>query len=98
MEEDKKKAIQEARARLAEKCKDVRTGGPGTQRRKFKAVHKGGASDTKLEAVMKKFNTQPIPDITEVNFFTKDHKVISFQKPQGSIVLIQFTHPSKPRL
>lgn len=87
--EAKQKSIQEARERLAEKFKDVRTGGAGSQRRKFKAAPKGGASDTKLDAVMKKFNTQEIPEITEVNFFTKDHKVINFQKPKGSLCSAQ---------
>lgn len=93
--EAKQKSIQEAKERLAEKFKDVRTGGAGSQRRKFKAAPKSGASDSKLEAVMKKFNTQEIPEITEVNFFTKDNKVINFQKPKGIICLRQSTLPSR---
>ena len=98
MEADaKQKSIQEARQRLAEKFKDVRTGGAGSQRRKFKAAPKGGASDTKLDAVMKKFNTQEIPEITEVNFFTKDNKVINFQKPKGSLRSAQSTPRSRPK-
>jgi hypothetical protein len=80
--EAKQKQIEEARAKLAEKYAGVRVGGAGTQRRKFKAAPKAAVSDSKLESVMKKFNTQPIPDIAEVNMFTKDLKVISFQRPQ----------------
>lgn len=80
----KLKSIAEAREKLKEKYAGVRTGGVGTQRRKFKTTHKAGMSDHKLEGVMKKFNTQPIPDIAEVNMFTKDNKVISFQRPQGN--------------
>jgi hypothetical protein len=80
---DSQQKINEARERLKEKYAGVRTGGEGSQRRKFKATHKTAMSDSKLEGVMKKFNTQPIPDIAEVNMFTKDHKVISFQRPQG---------------
>jgi nascent polypeptide-associated complex subunit beta len=77
----KQKQIMEARAKLAEKYANVRIGGEGSARRKFKATHKTAMNDTKLDAVMKKFNTQPIPDIAEVNLFTKDLKVISFQRP-----------------
>lgn len=80
--EDKKKQIEERRAQLAEKYAGVRLGGSGSQRRKFKSTHKAPMSDAKLDSVMKKFNTQPIPDIAEVNMFTKDQKIISFQKPQ----------------
>lgn len=83
--EDKQKQIQEAKDRLAERFANVRTGGAGSQRRKFKSTHKAAMSDSKLEGVMKKFNTQPIPEIAEVNMFTKDGKVISFQKPQGNL-------------
>lgn len=79
--------IQEARDKLKEKYANVRLGGPGSQRRKHKSTHKSAMSDHKLEGVMKKFNTQPIPDIAEVNMFTKDNKVISFQRPQGKLDL-----------
>jgi nascent polypeptide-associated complex subunit beta len=81
--DSKQQQIQEARDKLKEKYANVRTGGVGTQRRKHKSTHKSAMSDAKLEGVMKKFNTQPIPDIAEVNMFTKDNKVISFQRPQG---------------
>ena len=81
--EEKQKQIMEARAKLAEKYASVRIGGEGSARRKFKAAPKSNVSDSKLDSVMKKFNTQPIPDIAEVNMFTKDLKVISFQRPSG---------------
>lgn len=95
---DNNQKIMEAREKLKEKYAGVRTGGAGSQRRKFKSTHKSAMSDSKLEGVMKKFNTQPIPDIAEVNMFTKDHKVISFQKPQGRLSLRQFMPHSRPRL
>ena len=47
------------------------------------STHKSAMSDAKLEGVMKKFKTQPIPDIAEVNMFTKDNKIISLRRPQG---------------
>lgn len=97
MEDDKQKKIQEARQKLSEKFAGVRTGGKGTQRRKFKATHKSGMSDSKLESVMKKFNTQPIPDIAEVNMFTSDSQVISFNRPNGRRLVTQSTHLSRPR-
>jgi hypothetical protein len=83
-EQQKKTNVEEARARLAEKYQNAKIGGVGTMRRKHKAVHKPSMTDAKLEAVMKKFNTQPIPDIAEVNMFTTDAKVISFSKPTGT--------------
>jgi hypothetical protein len=86
-EQQKKTNIEEARARLAEKYQSAKIGGVGTMRRKHKAVHKPSMTDAKLEAVMKKFNTQPIPDIAEVNMFTTDAKVISFSKPTGTSIL-----------
>jgi hypothetical protein len=81
--DSKNQKIMEAREKLKEKYAGVQLGGAGSQRRKFKSTHKSAMSDSKLEGVMKKFNTQPIPEISEVNMFTKDHKVISFNKPQG---------------
>lgn len=99
MNDDKQQKILEARAKLADKFAGVRIGGEGTQRRKYKSTHKTTLNDTKLEGVMKKFNTQPIPDFAEVNMFTKDHKVINFQKPQGTFrsLIYQFTVLSRPR-
>ena len=96
--EDNKKKIEEARAKLHEKYASVRTGGPGSQRRKHKVAHKTNVSDAKLDGVMKKFNTQPIPDIAEVNMFTKDNKVICFKQPQGNRSLTKSMLLSKPKL
>ena len=80
----KQKEMQEARERMKEKFSGARTGGEGTARRKFKTTHKTAMNDSKLDGIMKKFNTQPVPQISEVNMFTKDGKVITFNKPQGN--------------
>ncbi|KAJ5640764.1 Nascent polypeptide-associated complex subunit beta [Penicillium herquei] len=57
--------------------------GKGTPRRKVKKVHKtSGADDKKLQAVLKKMNTQPIQGIEEVNMFKEDGNVIHFANPR----------------
>jgi nascent polypeptide-associated complex subunit beta len=62
----------------------VRIGGKGTPRRKVKKVHKAvGADDKRLQSTLKKFNTQTIPGIEEVNMFKADGRVLHFQAPKG---------------
>jgi nascent polypeptide-associated complex subunit beta len=64
----------------------VRIGGKGTPRRKMKKVHKPvGADDKKLQASLKKLNSQTIPGIQEVNMFKTDGRVIHFADPKGSV-------------
>ena len=76
----------------AEKLKQlqsqVRTGGKGTPRRKVKKVQKPVLGDEqKLEAALKKLNTQPISGVEEVNMFRKDGKIVHFPKPQGILLM-----------
>ena len=50
----------------------------------MKKVHKSaGADDKKLQTTLKKMNTQPIPQIEEVNMFKEDGNVIHFKAPRG---------------
>ena len=72
-----------ARERLRAKFGDVRTGGKGSVRRKYKAPHKvTAADDKKLDAVLKKLGTTPIPAVEEVNLFKADGQVIHFVAPK----------------
>ncbi|KAH8661915.1 nascent polypeptide-associated complex subunit beta, partial [Xylariales sp. PMI_506] len=58
-------------------------GGKGTPRHKQKrAVARGGNDDKKLQATLKKLNTQPIQAIEEVNMFKSDGNVIHFSAPK----------------
>lgn len=76
--------VLEARARLAERLGDARTGGKGTQRRKKKVVHKTEVKDDKkLKSIIKKFGVQPFQEIDEVNMFRDDNTVLHFEKPEG---------------
>ena len=70
-------------ARLAEQ---VRTGGPGSVRRKRKAVHKNVTVDEKkLKASLKRLGVNDIPGIEEVNLFKEDGTVIHFVNPKGML-------------
>lgn len=61
----------------------ARTGGKGTPRRKqTRAPARSGADDKKLQASLKKLNTQPIQAIEEVNMFKSDGNVIHFAAPK----------------
>jgi nascent polypeptide-associated complex subunit beta len=71
--------------KLAKLQSQVRIGGKGTARRKVKKVHKVAAVDDKrLQAALKKFNTQQIPQIEEVNMFKSDGRVLHFSQPKGT--------------
>ncbi|KAL2209047.1 putative transcription factor BTF3a [Sarocladium strictum] len=62
---------------------NVWTGGKGTPRRKAKrAPARSGTDDRKLQAALKKLNTQPIQAIEEVNMFKEDGNVIHFANPK----------------
>jgi hypothetical protein len=69
--------------------------GKGTPRRKIKSKPKNSqADDRKLQAALKKLNTQPIQAIEEVNMFKSDGNVIHFAAPKGTYSLIstQYRH------
>ncbi|PTB45301.1 hypothetical protein M441DRAFT_23539 [Trichoderma asperellum CBS 433.97] len=56
---------------------------PGTPRRPAKrAPARSNADDKKLQAQLKKLNTQPIQAIEEVNMFKSDGNVIHFAAPK----------------
>ncbi|KAF2965969.1 hypothetical protein GQX73_g7606 [Xylaria multiplex] len=61
----------------------ARTGGKGTPRHKQKRnVPRSANDDKKLQATLKKLNTQPIQAIEEVNMFKSDGNVIHFSAPK----------------
>jgi nascent polypeptide-associated complex subunit beta len=58
--------------------------GKGTPRRPVKrAPARSNNDDKKLQANLKKLNTQPIQAIEEVNMFKSDGNVIHFAAPKG---------------
>ena len=70
--------------KLARLAAAVRTGGPGSVRRKKKAVHKNAtADDKKLQSTLKRLGVNNIPGIEEVNLFKDDGSVIHFSNPKG---------------
>lgn len=70
--------INEARKKLKEKFGNVEK--VGGMKRKHKAEHKAqGGSDKRVKEVVKKLGAQPLPDISEINLFTDDNKVIQFK-------------------
>ena len=73
-----------ARDKLEQKFKgqNPRLGGKGTMKRKNKKQSKSsGVEDKKCKELVKKLNAQPLPEISEMNFFTKDQKIIQFKNP-----------------
>src|SRR3989338_6986563 len=71
----------------AEKLKrlqtQVRTGGPGSMRRKKKVVRKNkNADDSKLQQSFKKLGLSQLPGIEEVNLFKEDGTVIHITNPK----------------
>lgn len=58
-------------------------GGKGTPRRKVKKSQKNSeVDDVKLQAALKKLDAQVIPQVSEVNMFQDDGKVLHFKRPQ----------------
>ena len=77
--------VLEARKKLAEKFggSSTRLGGKGTMKRKHKVVHKsGGQDDKKTKDLIKKLGAQPLPEISEINLFTDDNKVVQFKNAE----------------
>ena len=72
------------KAKFGANALSSRTGGVGSVRRKYKAVHKhGGAQDDKkLQSILKKLQVQPIPGVEEVNLFKEDGTIIHFPNPK----------------
>eukprot|EP00695_Tsukubamonas_globosa_P000950 TRINITY_DN189_c0_g1_i2.p1 TRINITY_DN189_c0_g1~~TRINITY_DN189_c0_g1_i2.p1 ORF type:complete len:179 (-),score=119.96 TRINITY_DN189_c0_g1_i2:110-583(-) len=72
-------------AKLQAMAAAVRTGGPGSMRRKKKVVHRASASaeDQKLQGSLKKLGVSQIPGIDEVNMFMENGvDVIHFKNPR----------------
>eukprot|EP01111_Echinosteliopsis_oligospora_P007824 TRINITY_DN23147_c0_g1_i1.p1 TRINITY_DN23147_c0_g1~~TRINITY_DN23147_c0_g1_i1.p1 ORF type:complete len:146 (-),score=53.03 TRINITY_DN23147_c0_g1_i1:116-553(-) len=69
--------------KLARLAASVRTGGPGSVRRKKKTVHKNvTVDDKKLQASLKRLGVNQIAGIEEVNLFKEDGTVIHFENPK----------------
>lgn len=57
-------------------------GGKGTQKRKTKNRKKTKNTDKNIKNLTSKLGAQKLPDITNINLFTNDNKVIQFKKPE----------------
>ncbi|KAK0426597.1 hypothetical protein QR680_009794 [Steinernema hermaphroditum] len=69
--------------KLAKLQEAVRTGGPGTQRRKKKVVRRDpGADDQKVKNTLKKLGCAPVGAIDEVNMIKDDGTVLHFSNPK----------------
>lgn len=75
---DDKEKMSEARKKLEKKFgKTEKVGG---MKRKYKADAKPQTgSDKKVKEIVKKLGAQPLPDISDINLFTADNKVIQFK-------------------
>eukprot|EP00933_Yihiella_yeosuensis_P065405 TRINITY_DN69192_c0_g1_i1.p1 TRINITY_DN69192_c0_g1~~TRINITY_DN69192_c0_g1_i1.p1 ORF type:complete len:156 (+),score=54.25 TRINITY_DN69192_c0_g1_i1:63-530(+) len=72
-----------ARKKLAERFKNVQTGGKGSVRRTKVVKHQSaGADDKQLQAQLKRLGANQIPGIEEVNMFKDDGTVIHFANPK----------------
>ena len=82
---DEAQKVLDARKKLAEKFSQtsIRIGGKGTPKRKIKVVHhSSGGADKQTKEVIKKLQAQPLQDLSEVNLFTNDMKVLQFANPE----------------
>ncbi|GAM26247.1 hypothetical protein SAMD00019534_094220 [Acytostelium subglobosum LB1] len=60
----------------------VRTGGPGSVRRKKRVVHNNTGNDSRqLQAKFQSLGIRPTPGIDEVNLFKADGTIIHFDNP-----------------
>ncbi|XP_071952516.1 transcription factor BTF3 homolog 4-like [Antedon mediterranea] len=74
---------QEKLNKLKASAGQVRIGGKGSARRKKKVVHKTATTDDKkLQATLKKLQTNNIPGIEEVNMIRDDGTLIHFNNPK----------------
>lgn len=84
MTEEAQKVL-DARKKLAERfgSTSTRIGGKGTPKRKLKVVHHSNSgADKHAKEVIKKLQAQPLQDLSEVNLFTNDLKVLQFKNPE----------------
>jgi len=81
--EQRKRRANASREQLAKMAEQVRTGGHGSVRRKYKAPHKtSAADDQKLQGALKKLGVSPIGDIEEVNLIMDNGNVVHFSHPK----------------
>ena len=90
---DASQEILAARAKLAAKFGNSRTGGKGSVRRKRKTTHKSTTNDDKkLQSVLKRLGVNQIPAIEEVNMFKEDNSIIHFVNPRVSASIASNTY------
>ena len=75
--------ILEARKKMAEEFGNMQLGGKGTQKRKKMAKHRGNKveADKKIVALAKKSGARKINEVSEINIFKDDNKVVHIKKP-----------------
>ena len=82
---EEQQKVLDARKKLSDKFSStsIRLGGKGTPKRKVKVVHHGSTNnDKQTKEVIKKLQAQPLQELTEVNLFTNDLKVMQFKNPE----------------
>ena len=82
---EEQQKVLDARKKLSDKYSStsIRLGGKGTPKRKVKVVHHGSSNNDKLtKEVIKKLQAQPLQELSEVNLFTNDLKVLQFKNPE----------------
>ena len=81
--DSQKQKVLAARAKLAKKFgKSSKIGGKGTQKRKNVYKKKKVNTDKTIKNLTSKLGAQKLPDITNINLFTDDNKVIQFKTPE----------------
>ena len=77
------KEIREARQKMAAEFGNMQIGGKGTQKRKKMAKHRGNKveADKKVVALAKKSGARKINEVSEINIFKDDNKVVHIKKP-----------------
>ena len=77
------KEIREAREKMAAEFGNMQIGGKGTQKRKKMAKHRGNKveADKKVVAHAKKSGARKINEVSEINIFKDDNKVVHIKKP-----------------
>ncbi|KAK0413179.1 hypothetical protein QR680_006645 [Steinernema hermaphroditum] len=86
--------------KLAKLQEAVRTGGPGTQRRKKKIVRRDpGADDQKVKTTLKKLGCAPVGAIDEVNMIKDDGSILHFTGPkvQAAVAANTFSVAGSPQ-
>eukprot|EP00928_Gymnodinium_smaydae_P003530 TRINITY_DN1125_c0_g3_i1.p2 TRINITY_DN1125_c0_g3~~TRINITY_DN1125_c0_g3_i1.p2 ORF type:complete len:157 (+),score=52.19 TRINITY_DN1125_c0_g3_i1:129-599(+) len=80
---DQSPEVMAARAKLAARMSNVRTGGAGSMRRtKVNRPSNRAADDKQLQAQFKRLGVNNIPGIEEVNMFKEDGSVLHFSTPK----------------